>query len=206
MSSVLSCAVSGNSPFDRFAVCEAYYLYLSEYHEGQGSDKYRRLSRLLGYFSPRPSLHSAEDLDLAGREVYARLVDAEGGVDLVVSIYGDGALLDASLDGDTGNLRIDEEPECDEDGHPIPDTRQPTAILELSGVPAMVALRAVDYCRHENTGPEPYRDGYEAMECVADAKGKAVWSCDIPWTPEECDRLGGCYLCGGDHREGMARV
>jgi hypothetical protein len=206
MSSVLSCAVSGNSPFDRFAVCEAHYLYLSEYHEGQTSDKYRRLSKLLGYFSPRPSLHGAEDLDLAGREAYARLVDAEGGVDLVVSIYGDGALLDASLDVDTGSLRIDEEPERDEAGNPIPDTQQATAILELSGVPSMVALRAVDYCRHENTGPEPYSDGYEAMECFADSKEKTVWSCDIPWTPEECDRLGGCYLCGGDHREGSARV
>ena len=26
MTSLLSCAVSGNSPFDRFAVCEAFYL------------------------------------------------------------------------------------------------------------------------------------------------------------------------------------
>jgi hypothetical protein len=202
MSSLLSPAVSGNPRHDRFAVCEAYYLYLSEYHEGQSSDKYRRLSRLLGYFSPRPSLHGAEDLDLAGREVYARLVDGnEGGVNLAVSVYGDGALLDATLDGDPGNLARDEEPECDEDGHPMPDTQQPTAILELSGVPAMTALRAVDYCRHENMGPEPYRDGYEAMECVEGAKECEVCECSVPWSPAECKRLGGCYLCGGNHED-----
>lgn len=182
-------------------MCEAYYLYLSEYHEGQGSDKYRRLSRLLGYFDPRPSLRGAEDLDLAGRRVYARLVDEnEGGVSLAVSVYGDGALLDATLDGDPGNLARDEEPEWDQHGRPIPDTRQPTAILELSGVPAAAALRAVDYCRHENMGPEPYRDGYEAMECVAEAKGCAVWECSVPWSPAKCKRLGGCYLCGGNHQ------
>jgi len=186
----------------KHAVCEAYYLYLSEYHEGQASDKYRRLSKLLGYFSPRPSLQSAEDLDLAGREVYSRLVDVnEGGLDLSVSIYGDGALLDASLDGDTGNLHVDEEPERDEDGEPIDGTRQATAILELSGVPTMVALRAVDYCQHENTGPEPYSDGYEAMECVAGAKKCEVWKCSGRWSAAECKRLGGCYLCGGNHED-----
>ena len=42
--------------FDRFDICEAYYLFFSDYHEGQGSEKYCRLSRMLDYFKPSPSL------------------------------------------------------------------------------------------------------------------------------------------------------
>jgi hypothetical protein len=42
--------------FDRFQIVEAYYIALSLAHEGQGSDKYRRLSKLMGYFKPSPLL------------------------------------------------------------------------------------------------------------------------------------------------------
>ena len=178
---------------DRFSIVEGHYHYYSEYHEGQWSDKYRRLSKILGYFNPSPLLHNANDLDSEAREVYANLVDKnEGGVDLAVSVYGDGALLDATRDGHPDDLRTDDEP--DESGDP-----QPTARLRLAGVPTLVALAAVDYCRHDNMGPEPYRDGYEAMECIQQAKKSEVWDCGVGWSPSECKRLGGCFLCGGTH-------
>ena len=111
---------------------------------------------------------------------------------LYVSIYGDGALLDATTTN-PDSLRHDDEP--GEDGNP-----QPTAILALEGVPAAVRIRAIDYCRRGNAGDEPYSDAYEAMECCQQAESANVLSCDVPWTPEECDRLCGCFLCGGDHR------
>ena len=41
---------------NRFDIAEAYYFYLSENHEGQFSEKYRRLSKLLKWFKPSPLL------------------------------------------------------------------------------------------------------------------------------------------------------
>jgi len=110
---------------------------------------------------------------------------------LYVSVYGDGALLDATTTG-PGSLRRDDEP--DEDG-----SDRPTAILALHGVPRRIRIRAVDYCRRDNAWAEPYRDGYEAMECVSAAQEVEVLDCDVPWTEAECRRLGGCFLCGGMH-------
>ena len=115
---------------------------------------------------------------------------SSGLADLYVSVYGDGALLDASFDS-PDYLRRDEEP--DEEGNP-----QPTAILALSGVPRSIAERAMDYV-NGNCGTEPYSDGYQAMECVCAAKSIEVLECDVSWSPEECKRLGGCYLCSGFH-------
>jgi hypothetical protein len=112
---------------------------------------------------------------------------------LYVSVYGDGALLDATTKG-TESLRHDEE--MDENGDP-----NPTAILELLGVPVSIVRRAVDYCRRDNQGADPYSDGYEAMECVNAAETVNVLECDVPWSPAECKRLGGCFLCGGMHEE-----
>lgn len=185
-------------------VAEGMYVYLSEYHEGQDSPEYAQLSRLLKRFNPRNSLRNAKDLNLHGRQVYARMVDKhEGGLTMHVSIYGDGALLDATLEGDYGNLKHDDEPRRNEDGEPDEDGElEPTAVIELKGVPTLVALAAIDYCRHQNLGPQPYFDGYQAMECITTAKESKVISCGVSeyWPPEECDRLGGCFLCGGDHR------
>jgi hypothetical protein len=62
--------------FDRFDVAEAYYLFFAHYHEGQASDKYRRLSRMSRYFKPRPSL-SVETLTENGREIYEALAARE---------------------------------------------------------------------------------------------------------------------------------
>jgi len=60
--------------FDRFDICEAYYLYFCDYHGGQGSREYARLSRMTHYFKPRPSLSQPEDLSENGREIYYQLV------------------------------------------------------------------------------------------------------------------------------------
>lgn len=42
--------------FDRFDICEAYYLALSHCHGGQWSPEYKRLCKLLSYFRPSPLL------------------------------------------------------------------------------------------------------------------------------------------------------
>ena len=110
---------------------------------------------------------------------------------LYVSIYGDGALLDATTTN-PGSLRRDDE--SDEEGNP-----NCTAILALGGVPKDVRIRAVDYCRRDNAGENPYSDGYEAMECINVAEHVDVLECDVPWPESECRRLGGCFLCGGMH-------
>jgi sarcosine oxidase delta subunit len=43
--------------FNRFDIAEAYYFYLSENHEGQFSEKYHRLSKLLKWFKPSPTFN-----------------------------------------------------------------------------------------------------------------------------------------------------
>jgi hypothetical protein len=58
--------------FDRFDVMQAWYLYLSESHEGQWSDKYRRLCKLSRTFVPGPAF-SYRTLTDNGRAIYRRL-------------------------------------------------------------------------------------------------------------------------------------
>ena len=64
--------------FNRIAICEAYYMYASLYHGGQGSKEYAYFSRLdkLGY---KPGLgvqsQNPDRLDESAREVYDRLVE-----------------------------------------------------------------------------------------------------------------------------------
>ena len=62
--------------FDRFDICEAYYLFLSNYHEGMMSLKYKRLSRVLRYFKPSPLL-CVERLSSNGKEIYESLCQKE---------------------------------------------------------------------------------------------------------------------------------
>jgi len=57
--------------FDRFDICEAYYLALSECHGGQWSPEYARLCRLRKSFKPSPLL-SVDTLSDNAREIYAR--------------------------------------------------------------------------------------------------------------------------------------
>lgn len=47
--------------FDRFDICEAYYLALSHCHGGQWSTEYSRLCKLTKYFTPARNL-SVESL------------------------------------------------------------------------------------------------------------------------------------------------
>ena len=56
--------------FDRFDICEAYYVYLAAHHEGMMSHKYERLCRLLSYFDPRLSLRDVRDLTDNGYAIY----------------------------------------------------------------------------------------------------------------------------------------
>ncbi len=107
---------------------------------------------------------------------------------LFVSIYGDGALLDANTKGPS-SLRLDDSEEGGE-----------TATIQLENVPDDIARRALDYVRG-NTGANPYSDGYEAMECINAAESSEVLSCTVAWSESECKRLGGCYLCGGIHKD-----
>ena len=61
--------------FNRFDICDAYYLFFSDYHEGQGSDKYARLSRMLEYFKPSPML-SYDNMSENAQVIYDDLVAA----------------------------------------------------------------------------------------------------------------------------------
>jgi len=57
--------------FDRFDICEAYFLALSHCHGGQWSNEYVRLCKLTrkSFFKPSPFL-SVETLTENGREIY----------------------------------------------------------------------------------------------------------------------------------------
>lgn len=55
--------------FDRFDICEAYFLALSHCHNGQWSKEYARLCKLMSYFKPSPML-SVETLNENAREIY----------------------------------------------------------------------------------------------------------------------------------------
>lgn len=60
--------------FDRFDICEAYFLALSHCHGGQWSREYARLCKLMAYFKPSPML-SIETLSDNGREIYDSACD-----------------------------------------------------------------------------------------------------------------------------------
>jgi hypothetical protein len=60
--------------FDRFDICEAYFLALSHCHGGQWSTEYARLCKLMAYFKPSPML-SIETLSDNGRVIYDRACD-----------------------------------------------------------------------------------------------------------------------------------
>ena len=66
--------------FNRFDITEAWYVFLCQWHDGHGEGwaSYGRLSRLLGYFRPAPSLVAVEDLSENGRLIYAQLVARVG--------------------------------------------------------------------------------------------------------------------------------
>jgi hypothetical protein len=57
--------------FDRFDICEAYYLAFSHCHAGQWSREYARLCSMLRYFKPSPAL-AVDTLTDNGRAIYDR--------------------------------------------------------------------------------------------------------------------------------------
>lgn len=59
--------------FDRFDICEAHYLYYLEWHAGQASREYEKLSRMHRYFRPSPLL-SYDNLTENSKEIYDNLV------------------------------------------------------------------------------------------------------------------------------------
>ena len=60
--------------FNRFDIVEAHYLFLTQYHEGQWSKKYSRLSKITKYFKPA---YSGINLTDNGLEIYNNLVKME---------------------------------------------------------------------------------------------------------------------------------
>lgn len=60
--------------FERFDICEAYYLYATHHHMGWGSWSYGIFARLekIKFRSP---VHREEDLSENGRMIYDRLVE-----------------------------------------------------------------------------------------------------------------------------------
>ena len=55
--------------WDRFDICEAYFLAFTHCYGGQGCSLYSRLSRMTEYFTPSPLL-TVENLTENGREIY----------------------------------------------------------------------------------------------------------------------------------------
>ena len=60
--------------FNRFDIIEAHYVFYSDYHSGQWSDFYKRLSRITGYFKPRPNI-SYVTLSENSKDIYAALLE-----------------------------------------------------------------------------------------------------------------------------------
>jgi hypothetical protein len=58
--------------FDRFDICEAWYLWLAHNHTGQWSKEYERLCRMERYFRPSPFL-TLERLSDNARAIYDAL-------------------------------------------------------------------------------------------------------------------------------------
>ena len=60
--------------FDKFDICEAWYVALSEGHSGQFSEEYKRLVNMEAYFKPSPIL-SVDSLRENGRYIYDQAIE-----------------------------------------------------------------------------------------------------------------------------------
>jgi len=73
--------IEGGVYFDRFDIMSAWYLFLSTHHEGQGSKRHERLSRMTEVYKPSWSeRHGALNEENALR-IYGRLLIKEAGID-----------------------------------------------------------------------------------------------------------------------------
>ncbi len=61
--------------WDRFDIVEAHYMFYCDWHSGQASPEYARLSQIGAYFTPRPNL-SVDTLSDNAREIYDALVQS----------------------------------------------------------------------------------------------------------------------------------
>lgn len=65
--------------FDRFDICEAYYLFAMLYHGGQFSKEYEIFGRLEKIkFCPSPLFRDENSLSENGREIFDALVKKHG--------------------------------------------------------------------------------------------------------------------------------
>ena len=63
--------------FNRFDIVEAYYVYFVNFHNGQNSVEYKRLNKMLTYFTPRKSLRDdpcMNQLEDTGKQIYSDLL------------------------------------------------------------------------------------------------------------------------------------
>ena len=64
--------------FNRFDICEAYYLYMMLHHNGQWSKEYAMSGTFHKLrFRPAPSLSDRDDLEENGQVIYDALVSGE---------------------------------------------------------------------------------------------------------------------------------
>ena len=62
--------------FDRFDICEAWWVYAAEWHEGKHSAIYAVFGQLARIgFKPSPMLDGYEDLTENGQDIYDELVE-----------------------------------------------------------------------------------------------------------------------------------
>ncbi len=59
--------------FDRFDITQAYYLFFVDYHEGQGSEKYKRLCKMEDYLKLSPLFEGYKSLSENGKAIYDHL-------------------------------------------------------------------------------------------------------------------------------------
>ena len=65
--------------FDRFDICEAYYVFAVLWHGGQWSPEYRFFGRLESIgFKPSPLLRDEKSLNENGRAIYNGLIERFG--------------------------------------------------------------------------------------------------------------------------------
>lgn len=67
--------------FDRYDICEAYYLFGALYHGGQFTKEYAYMGRVTNIMKLRPRLTnslSPNDLSENGRDIYNALIERNG--------------------------------------------------------------------------------------------------------------------------------